>query len=307
MKINRLLEITLTLLNKKSVTAEEMAERFGVSARTIYRDIDELSSAGVPVFANRGNKGGISLMENYAINRTMLSEHERDSLLLALKTLQATRYPEIDAILEKIGAVFKKAADDWVHIEFTPWGSGPNDENKFLNIKQCILESKTAVFDYINADGILSRRQVEPMQLIFKGQAWYVFGYCRMKHDFRVFRISRIRNLTVTAERFTRRSVETPQEEEPAPSREKWVTLKLRFKPEDLFRVYDDYDEERITRNADGTYDVTVSFPEDEWVYGYIQSFGPYIEVLEPPHIRKIVRERMEKALKYYQKNTPQI
>jgi predicted DNA-binding transcriptional regulator YafY len=299
-KINRLLEITLILLNKNNVTAEEMAERFGVSTRTIYRDIDELSSAGVPVFTNRGNKGGISLLENFAINRTMLNEHEKDSLLLALKTLQATRYPEIDAILEKIGAVFKKAADDWVHIEFSPWGSGPNDENKFLNMKRAILESKVAVFEYINADGILSRRYVEPMQLLFKGQAWYVWGYCRMKHDFRTFRISRIRNLSVTGESFNRRALENVKNDAPSTTPEKWVTLKLRFKPEDLYRVYDDYDEDRITRNPDGTYDVTVSFPEDEWVYGYIQSFGPYVEVLEPPYIRTLIRERMEKTLKYY-------
>ena len=80
------------------------------------------------------------------------------------------------------------------------------------------------------------------------------------------------------------------------------MTLKLRFQPEDLYRVYDDYNEERIIRNADGTYDVTVTFPEDEWVYGYIMSFGSYVEVLEPKHIRDIVRERMKKALKYYEK-----
>jgi predicted DNA-binding transcriptional regulator YafY len=91
MKINRLLEITLILLNKKSVTAGEMAERFRVSSRTIYRDIDELSAAGVPGFSSKGSGGGISLLDNYAINKALLTEHERDSLLLALKTLQAIK------------------------------------------------------------------------------------------------------------------------------------------------------------------------------------------------------------------------
>jgi predicted DNA-binding transcriptional regulator YafY len=302
MKINRLLEITLILLNRDNITAEEMAERFGVSTRTIYRDIDELSSAGVPVFTNQGKGGGISMLENFAINRTMLTEHERDSLLLALKTLQATKYPEIDVILEKIGAVFKKAgAQDWVQVEFSPWGSGPNDENKFLNIKRAVLECKVIDFDYINADGISSRRQAEPMLLLFKGQAWYFWGYCRMKHDFRTFRVSRIRNLDVTEQGFTRRAPESVTRDEEAPPRmSKPVTLKLRFKPQDLHRVYDDYDEDRITRNKDGTYDVTVTFPEDEWVYGYILSFGPYVEVLEPPRIRKIIRQRLEKALDFY-------
>jgi predicted DNA-binding transcriptional regulator YafY len=303
MKINRLLEITLILLNKKSITAGELAERFGVSTRTIYRDIDELSSAGVPVFANKGSGGGISLLDNYAINKAMLTEHERDSLLLALKTLQATKYPEIDTILEKIGAVFKKAAaTDWVHIEFSPWGSGPNEENKFLDIKKAILECRVISFDYISADGILSHRSVEPMLLLFKSQAWYIWGYCKMRRDFRTFRISRIRGLAVTDTTFVRRPLEAAKAEEPEPVSLKYVTLKLRFQPQDLYRVYDDYDEERIVRNRDGTYDVTVTFPEDEWVYGYILSFGSYVEVLEPPHIRDIIRERMQKALKFYRK-----
>jgi predicted DNA-binding transcriptional regulator YafY len=302
MKINRLLEITLILLNKKSVTAGELAERFGVSTRTIYRDIDELSSAGVPVFTNKGSGGGISLLDNYAINKAMLNEHERDSLLLALKTLQATKYPEIDAILEKIGAVFKKAtSSDWVHVEFSNWGSGPNEENKFVDIKRAILESKIVTFDYINADGILSHRKIEPMLLSFKGQAWYVWGYCTTRRDFRTFRISRIRNLMVTDATFTRRPLESVKEEEPAPAPKNQVTLKLRFQPQDLYRVYDDYDEQRIVRNPDGTYDVTVTFPEDEWVYGYIMSFGNYVEVLEPPRVRDIICKRMKKALKYYE------
>ncbi len=303
MKLNRLLEITLILLNKSTVTAGELAERFGVSTRTIYRDIDELSAAGVPVFTNKGSGGGISLLDNYAINKALLTEHERDSLLLALKTLQATKYPEIDVMLEKIGGVFKKAAAaDWVQIEFSPWGSGPNEENKFLDIKRAILECKVATFDYINADGILSHREIEPMLLAFKSQAWYVWGYCKTRRDFRTFRISRIRNLDVTDEGFERRLPESPKNEEPAAVSPKQVTLKLRFQPEDLYRVYDDYNNERIIRNADGTYDVTVTFPEDEWVYGYIMSFGCYVEVLEPKHIRDIVRERMKKALKYYEK-----
>jgi predicted DNA-binding transcriptional regulator YafY len=303
MKISRLLEITLILLNKKNVTAGELAARFGVSTRTIYRDIDELSAAGVPVFASKGSGGGIALLESFAINRALLTEHERDSLLLALKTLQATKYPEIDAILEKIGALFKKAASsDWVRIEFSPWGSGPNEENKFLDIKRAILESKVIAFDYINADGILSRRHIEPMLLLFKSQAWYVSGYCRMRRNFRTFRVSRIRNMLVTDEGFVRRPLESVEEEEPAAAPPKSVTLKLRFQPEDLYRVYDDYDHERIVRNPDGTYDVTVTFPEDEWVYGYIMSFGNYIEVLEPRHIRDIIRERIKKALKYYEK-----
>lgn len=120
MKLNRLLEITTILLNKKATTAKELAERFSVSTRTIYRDIDVLSASGVPVYATQGINGGISILEDYTINRTALSNSEKDNILFALQTLQSTKYPEIDAVLEKLGSIFKYTATDWISIDFSP-------------------------------------------------------------------------------------------------------------------------------------------------------------------------------------------
>jgi predicted DNA-binding transcriptional regulator YafY len=303
MKTDRLLGITLLLLNKGQVTAKELADRFEVSPRTIYRDIDVLSAAGVPVFTNKGHQGGIAILEDFVLNRSILSEHERDSLLLALKTLQSTQYPEIDAILNKIGALFKNdEAGDWVHIEFSPWGSGPNEENKFLDIKRAILKRRVAAFDYLNADGLLSHRQIEPMKLIFKSRAWYVWGYCQWRCDFRLFRVSRMRNLSLTDQVFVRRELQKAVDGEPPAAKPalSMVNLKLRFQPPDLFRVYDDFPPEKINRQPDGACEVSFTAREDEWVYGYILSFGSFVEVLEPPHIRENIRRRLQAALKYY-------
>lgn len=303
MKINRLLEITILLLNKGTIKARELADRFGVSTRTIYRDVDVLSGAGVPVFTNKGNGGGISLLENYSLNKTLISEHESESLLFALKTLQAAKYPEIDAVLDKIGAVFKNAdSADWVYIDFSPWGSNPNEYNKFIDIKKAILERRTTSFDYVNADGGRSLRSIEPMRLIFKGQAWYLWGYCKTREDFRTFRISRMKNVIVTNEAFERRKPEDFRGQGADESPKKLVNLKLKFYPQVLNRLYDDFDDELIIRNIDGTCNVSVTFPEDEWVYGYIMSFGCYVQVLEPDHIRDIVKERMKMALEAYEK-----
>ena len=211
MKINRLLEIIIILLNRKTVTARELANRFEVSTRTIYRDLDVLSTAGVPVYTNKGNGGGISLLEDYSLNRTLLSEQESESLVLALKTLQATKYPEIDMILDKVGGLFKSAdTSDWVDIDLSPWGSQPNEYNKFANIKKAILKRQVISFCYINSNGDRSIRSMEPMRLIYKGQAWYLWGYCMAKKDFRVFRISRMKELVVCPETFQRRKQEQP-------------------------------------------------------------------------------------------------
>jgi len=303
MKINRLLEITIILLNKGATTAKELAERFNVSTRTIYRDIDVLSSAGVPVFTNKGNGGGISLLESYSLNKAIISERESESLMLALKTLQAAKYPEIDSILDKIGALFKNAdTADWVYIDFSPWGSRPNEYNKFIDIKKAILERKIISFDYVNADGGRSLRLMEPMRLIFKGQAWYLWGYCRTREDFRTFRISRMKNVVITGNSFERKKPEDYDKRESVEEKtKKLVNLRLKFYREVLHRLYDDFDDGLIVRNADGTCNVTITFPEDEWVYGYIMSFGCYVEVLEPDHIKEIISDRMRKALGFYE------
>lgn len=311
MKINRLLEITILLLNRGSVTAGDLAERFQVSTRTIYRDIDVLSSAGVPVYTSKGSSGGIRLLENYSLNKAMVNDQEIDSLVFALKALQSTRLPQLDTMLEKIGAIFKHdTRPDWVHIEFSPWGSGPNEDNKFLNIKAAILNRNVISFEYVNSQGEKSARTVEPMQLIYKGHAWYLWGYCNIKHEFRTFRISRIKKLVVTDKKFEIHSAGAP-----APAKHgnipegadkgsmpvvREMEIKLRFSPEILYRVYDDYDDEMIEKNPDGTCDVVFSMPFDEWVIGYILSFGSGAEVLEPAELREIIKDRLKNALKHY-------
>lgn len=302
MKINRLLEITILLLNRGTITARELAGRFEVSTRTIYRDLDVLSGAGVPVYTNKGSGGGISLLDSFALNKTLISEAESSNLLLALKTLQATKYPDIDLILEKIGAVFKGGSEaDWINVDFSPWGSDPNEYNKFYDIKKAILEQRVIVFDYVNTNGDRSRRSIEPVQIIFKAHAWYLWGYCRLRRQFRFFRVSRLKNLTITGETFVKRDLKEQTGEEAEGQTRRDVTLRLRFLPAALHRIYDDFDESFLCKNGDGTCDVTVVYPEDEWVYGYILSFGPYVQVLEPPHIKKIIADRLKSALKYYE------
>lgn len=302
MRISRLIEITVILLNKEIITAKELAERLEVSTRTIYRDIETLSMAGVPVYMSKGNGGGISLLQEYSINRAILSVEEKESLILALKTLQVTKYPETDSVLEKVSSIFNDDnSEDWVHVDFSQWGSNPNENHKFTKIKTAILRRYIVSFDYINAFGDITNRAIEPMKLLYKGHAWYLHGYCRLKSDFRIFRISRIKNLVINNEEFLRRKEQNVQSLEYKDTTTNNVTLKLRFKPKALYRIYDDFDEEAIVKNEDNTYDVTVTFPEDEWVYGYILSFGNYVKVLEPQYIKDIITTRMKEAIEAYE------
>ena len=303
MKTNRLIEMTLLLLNKENITAKELSERFGVSTRTIYRDIEELSLAGVPVYMSQGKGGGISLLEDYSLNKTLLSKADKESLILTLKTLEATKYPQISSVIEKISALFRgEEMEDWVQVEFSQWGSRPGEEEKFGRLKEAILGRQLIGFEYINAWGGRTQRQVEPMKLMFKGQAWYLYGYCRQKQDFRVFRITRIKELELLMERFVRRAAPPKTTLEFQGTGKNILMLRLRFREKALHRVYDDFEEENITANGDGTIDVSLSFPEDEWVYGYILSFGSAVEVLEPQRVRELIVERMREAIRLYEK-----
>jgi len=302
MRVNRLLEITTLLLKRNVIPAREFAERFNVSTRTIYRDVEELSSAGIPVYMIKGKGGGISLLDTYTFNKTLLSEHESDSLLLALKTLQATQYPEIDNFLLKLEALFNNSASSaWVHIEFSPWGSIPNEENKFIEIKHAILNQKVIRFDYVDAREEKSQRQIEPMQMIFKSQSWYLRGYCTDRQDFRTFRLSRIKNLKVTDTGFKRRDTQINQQQDEQPLPKPLTRIKMKFSNEVTHRVYDDFDDELIIKNPDGSCHVTIDLVEDEWVYGFILSYGCYVEILEPDHIKQLITNRMKKAIQLYE------
>lgn len=299
-KINRLFEITTILLNKGTITAKELAERFGVSTRTIYRDIDVLSSTGVPVYMNKGNGGGITLLENYVINRALISDQEKESLMVAVKTLQATKYPELDIILEKIAGMFKNTGNhDWVEIDFSHWGSLPNEKNKFNDIKRAMLEKHTISFEYVNASGQRSSRIVEPEKLIFKGNSWYLLAYCQQRQDHRIFRISRLKNVIVTSANYVPKTFVGAEIGEMADQRP-LVQLTLRFEAGVLNRLYDDFDDSLIVRNSDNSFTIEVVFPEDEWLYGYIMSFGSSVEVIKPEYMRNIIAERITQMIKIY-------
>jgi len=299
MKINRLLEIVTILLNRETVTAKELADRFEVSTRTIYRDIDVLSSAGVPVYTNKGNSGGISLLEDYTLNKTLLSRKESEGLLLAIKAMGATSYPEADAILNKLGSIFKNnKAQDWIEVDFDGWSTKVNEQDRFSKIRDAIINKNIISFDYVNGNGDKSSRSAEPVKLIFNAYTWYLIAYCLKRNAHRIFRLTRIKNVQITNRHFTAREVQ--EHEKKSDYHADLIDLKLRCDGKILNRLYDTFDGDFIKKKKDGTYDLSVTIPEDEWIYGFILSFGSHAEVLEPEHLRKIIKTRAKEILEKY-------
>ena len=299
MQINRLLEITYVLMRQKTVTAKELAEHFSVSQRTIYRDIDTLSLAGIPVYTEKGRGGGISLLPEFVLSKSILSEREQRDILSALQGLSNVKAAETEQVMQKLSAVFNKTAANWLEVDFTDWGF--MNGRFFDDFKTAILEHRIAEFDYYSTFGEKTSRRIEPIQLWFKSKSWYIKGFCLIRHDVRLFKLTRVKNLTVTDQHFAERDLLTiSSEANPGTHQRPDRAFKFKIEPEMAYRVYDEFDEACVEKQTDGCFIISVTWPEDDWVYGTILSFGEYIEVLEPGHVREIIKNKTLKTVKKY-------
>ncbi|MHB8063429.1 MAG: helix-turn-helix transcriptional regulator [Ruminiclostridium sp.] len=300
MQINRLFEIVYILLNKKTTTAKELAERFEVSIRTIYRDIDTLSSAGIPIYASQGKGGGISLLDNYILNKSVLSENEQDEILFALQSLTITQNPETDRVLSKLSSLFNRNKINWIEVDLSPWGSDEKRTCEFTILKNAILNHQVIEFNYFNTSGEKSSRRVEPTKLSFKVNAWYLQGFCLSKNKNRTFKISRMSNVQITPEIFVDRlPIKLPEDKKEQRS-QKWIDVQLKISPHGTYRVFDEFDEKEITKNQDGSFTIATALPESEWLFSYILSFGTDIEVLTPQNIREMIQNKLDEIIEKY-------
>lgn len=291
MQENRFFKIVYYLLEKGKSTAPELAERFEVSIRTIYRDIDAISAAGIPIYATQGKGGGISLLQNYVLDRSILSDQEKEKILMALQGLIATEDKKADELLSKLGGLFQSKISNWIEVDFSDWVSNTHKQDTFNAIKEAIFNRHIITFSYYGSSGKRVNRTVEPIKLIFKSKDWYLCGYCLLRNDFRFFKLTRIRKIEVLPGTFTREASNIPQIKT-AISNEQTIPVKLKFNPQAAFRVYDEFPD-RITEDSDGNLYVTIDLPDNEVMYSYLFSFGNSVEVIEP----KIVRDNIKNIL----------
>lgn len=303
MQINRLFEIVYILMNKKSVTAEELAVRFEVSRRTIYRDIDTLCESGVPIYTNKGKGGGICLLDSYVLNKSVLTEQEQRDILAALQGLKATLPSDQADVLSKLNSFFGNKNTDWIEVDFSNWGSKEEDKLKFHQIKKAILNRYLIQFLYYNSYGQESARCIEPYKLVFKGQAWYLFGFCKTKEAFRYFKISRIKKLLIEEDTFEPRPMSFVQEDSYnhlTPPVFPIKELLIKINSSMAYRVYDEFLPSSITLDSDGNFLIRTEFPVDSWLYSYLMSYEDQLELLEPPEVRQELILKIKNLLKRY-------
>lgn len=295
MKNSRLFEVLYLLMEKGGITAGELARRLEVSERTIYRDIDALSAAGIPVYAQKGKGGGIRLMEQFVLDKALLSQAQQDEILFALQAILATGGGAEGETLARMSALFRREGGDWLEVDFTDWGSGAAERENFALVKRSILGRTPLTFTYYNSAGETSRRTVEPARLVFKGGCWYLSAFCRTRQDWRIFRLVRMEDL-VPEEGFCPPRTPPAQLETPLPGAYRGVDLRLRFAPSAAWRVRDYFHPRQIRREPDGRLVVECTFPEDQWLLSFLLSFGSQLEVLSPDHWRELVAEEWKKS-----------
>ncbi|MDF2838973.1 MAG: transcriptional regulator [Evtepia sp.] len=299
MKNDRLFQILYRLLQKKNITAPELAKQLEVSVRTIYRDIEALSIAGIPVYTSPGKGGGISLMDGYTVDKALLSDDEQNEILFAIQSLKTTGQ-DMDALLQKMGTVFQKTNTDWIEIDFSRWGFGQTDSVKYELLKQGILQKKVLHILYCNMFGENSERKIQPIKLVFKEKSWYLQAFCLKAEDFRLFKISRIMELNLTDMLFDENLSLTPRPDVEAPPSSPTITLTLKFAPSMAFRLFDEFDHSLIHEQEDGSFLATADFPLDGWVYSYLLSFGTAVEILQPKELRAQLADYAKKIYEHH-------
>jgi predicted DNA-binding transcriptional regulator YafY len=308
MRIDRMLAITVILLNRDRISARELADRFEVSIRTIYRDVDAIGMAGIPITSYAGKQGGFKIIDSFKLDRQLLTMKDMLTMLSALKGINATlENEELNSAIDKITCLIPDdktslLEDHLQHIsiDILPWGTQKKQQKFVKQIHNSVIENNIIEFRYENTKGEIRERKVEPMTLIFKGYAWYLFSFCLYRNDYRLFRLSRMKDLNVLEEKFVRKEKTHKEYFKEAYKSEQLTKIVLKCSNKIKQKAIEFFGEENVDIQENSDLIINFTAPEDEWIYSIILSFGEYIEVLEPNHIRGVIKEKAKKIFNNY-------
>lgn len=309
MKIDRLIAIIMILLNCEKTTASKLAEMFEVTPRTIYRDIDTIAQAGIPIITTTGIEGGISIVPSFKVDKKFFSSEDIQSLLMGLSSIQTTlSSSKLIGVKEKLKNLLPASQSkdillksEQITIDLTTWMGNKSFLVNLEKLKQSLKDNILVTFDYYNLKGIKTCRTVEPYQLILKESYWYLQSYCTEKNSFRTFKLSRISHLKLLDNTFV------PRDFTPLPlSGKGWVddqliTIQLRVEASLLEKMIELCGEENIQLTENNTFLVNFPFVPDEMGYNLLLSFGPKCECLGPEFIRQAFTSHISKLYSLYE------
>ena len=290
MKTERLIGILSILLQQEKVTAPQLAREFEVSRRTIQRDIESLCRAGIPIFTAQGAGGGISIMEGYRVDRTVLTAPEMQAILAGLRSLDSVsgtrRYTQLMEKLSAGSGVLLPGSAQML-IDLSSWYKD-SLAPKIEEIQSAIRQHRTIRFAYFSPKGE-SVRTVEPYYLLFRWSAWYVWGWCHTRQDFRLFKLNRMTDLAA-GESFSPRPAPLPDLEPERVFPAKY-RVTVRFEPSCRWRLVEEYGPDSFTTDPDGWLRFTGGFPDADSALSWVLTFGDKAELLQPDQLRRRLGE----------------
>ena len=301
MKIDRLIGILSILLQQKNVTAPMLAERFEVSTRTIERDIDALDRAGIPIVTKQGAQGGISIMENYKISKTLLTNSEMQDILAGLRGLDSVNGTnQYKQLMEKLSAGSSDflCGNQSVLIDLSSWYKD-SLAPKIRLIRDAIDERLELQFQYFAPNG-QSRRTIEPYYLIFRWSSWYVWGWCKTREDFRLFKLNRIEQLSVVNTTFSTRQAPLPdlRDERIFPG---GISVKALFDPEYRWRLVEEFGANCFDVLPNGKLLFHADYTDKENLLSWLLTFREHVILLEPKDLREELKKTLQSALGHYE------
>ena len=307
MQIDQLFEFVYILIDKKQVTAKEMSEHFGVSVRTIHRWIDALSVSGVPIYSLKGRGGGIAISEKFAMDKTVLSEDERLAIVSSVKALNNLSGNPASLVNANLKAAEKlshlvQSDTDWLEVDFAPWSpEGSEVRNLFGILRDSILKKRQITFDYFTGDGRSEKRIVHPWKLIFRGQAWYLYGWCTSRKAERFFKLTRMRNLVMTSKSANiTRSVAISEPTQIPEYSAPLIQIKAKITKEKVSYLMDSFICSEIKAQKNGLVNVTFTAPDTPWLCEILLSFGTQIKITSPARLKNKIAEMAEEILELY-------
>lgn len=300
MKIDRLIGILSILLQKDIVTAARLAEQFEVSRRTINRDVEELCRAGIPIVTRQGAGGGISIMDNYKMDRTVFTTTEMRDILAGLRSLDSVngtnRYGQL---MEKLSAGSSDfmSGDQSLLIDLSSWYKDALAP-KIQMIRDAIDYRRKLEFDYFSPRGE-SRRQIEPYYLIFRWSSWYVWGWCQSREDYRLFKLNRMEEVRLSGEEFEKREASMPDlsNERVFPG---GIRVKAVFDRSCKWRLVEEFESGSFEEQADGKLLFHADYTDKENLISWLLTFGDRVRLLEPEEVKSEIRTIIERMGENY-------
>ena len=299
MKINRLIGIITTLQQKKAVTAPYLAKKFEVSRRTINRDIEDICKAGIPIVTTQGAKGGISIMDGFSLDTTVFTKQELTAIFTGLKSLDSvSNSASAEKLAQKIGGSSAIRLADSMVIDLSSFYKD-DLAAKIDQIKQAITESKCIAFHYCYNKGEADK-QIEPYLIVFKWSDWYVFGFCKERQDFRMYKLRRLWNLQVVDESFTIREIPEEKKQFGSHITDDYVITAV-YDASVKYRLVDEYGHNSFTEMEDGKLYTEWGFTTQKGAVEWFLSFGNKVKVLGPPEMVEIMKSTLDSIKNLYE------